>query len=97
MKIVLDLVKFHTHIFLVPSYCSQTNTISTIDAHFADDPTIFRQRFDSPDGVDVFENELYFMSKSTGAISKIDKFGRGIVKEVVAAGSVVAGTDLKVS
>ena len=58
--------------------------------------TRLRNAFDSPESIDVFEGELYFMSQASGAVYKVDKFGRGLVKEVVGAGSVTAGTDLKV-
>jgi low density lipoprotein-related protein 2 len=59
------------------------NFIESINVDGSDRVRIYHAGLIKPYKIDIFENYVYFLSRETGKIAKIDKFGRGALVNLV--------------
>jgi hypothetical protein len=57
--------------------------VETIKPDGSDRRQIRHNLMHNPFKIDVFESHIYWLSRSTGSISKVDKFGRGAIANFV--------------
>lgn len=73
---------------------SKLNTIESSNVDGSNRVTVIHGELHHPKSIDIFEDQLYWITRDTGEIFKQDKFGRGVKVRVKRA--LEQATDLKI-